>query len=331
MLKACPHHGFSELTQIDTFYNGLNENDQDSLNAAAGGNLLSKTTRDALNIIENKSKVCYSRNKSNVSRMNTNSRESSSKTNERIDKLADQISTLVEIVAKKVVTPATVKAVEESCVICGGTHAYYNCPNTDSNQSSVCAAMGAYNQVAPPNRVSNQMAPPGFAPVQNSQNRKLISNKEKLFELSSAPLNENCSAVLLKKLPKSLRPGKLSLPELTTTHMTLELADQSITRPKGVAEDVFDISVLLLMFNGEEITLEVNEVLGFTDSLKSGNSTSTDPIIATGHFLPHSITSEVELSFLEEIENYLSNGSIPPGIDDEDFDPEEDIFFHDQS
>nr|GEU59158.1 reverse transcriptase domain-containing protein [Tanacetum cinerariifolium] len=38
MLRACPHHGFTELTQIDTFYNGLNENDQDSLNAAAGGN-----------------------------------------------------------------------------------------------------------------------------------------------------------------------------------------------------------------------------------------------------------------------------------------------------
>ncbi|GJT85029.1 reverse transcriptase domain-containing protein [Tanacetum coccineum] len=171
MLRACPHHGFTELTQIDTFYNGLNDNDQDSLNAAAGGNLLSKTTREALNIIENKSKVRYSRNKSNVSRMNTNSRESFSKMDERIDKLADQISTLVEIVSKKVVTPATVKAVEEPCVTCGGAHAYYNCPNTDNNQSSVCAATGTYNQVAPPNRVSNHMAPPGFAPVHNGQNR----------------------------------------------------------------------------------------------------------------------------------------------------------------
>ncbi|GJV92132.1 hypothetical protein Tco_1539945 [Tanacetum coccineum] len=103
MLRACPHHGFTELTQIDTFYNGLNDNDQDSLNVAAGRNLLSKTTRKALNIIENKSKVCYLRNKSNVSRMNTNSRESFSKTDERIDKLADQISTLVEICFYEVV------------------------------------------------------------------------------------------------------------------------------------------------------------------------------------------------------------------------------------
>ncbi|GJT52463.1 hypothetical protein Tco_0978620 [Tanacetum coccineum] len=156
-----------QLVQVnpfhDTFYNDLNENDQDSLNAVAGGNLLSKTTREALNLIENKLKVRYSRNKSNVSRMNMNSREGFSKMDERIDKLADQISTLVEIVTKKVVTPATVKAVEESCVTCGGAHAYYNCPNTDSNQSSVCAATGTYNQVAPPNRVSNHMAPPGFA------------------------------------------------------------------------------------------------------------------------------------------------------------------------
>ncbi|GJW18487.1 reverse transcriptase domain-containing protein [Tanacetum coccineum] len=80
LLRACPHHGFTELTQVDTFYNGLNENEQDSLNVAAGGNLLSKTTREALNIIENKSKVRYSRNRSNASRMNA----TSSKTDERI-------------------------------------------------------------------------------------------------------------------------------------------------------------------------------------------------------------------------------------------------------
>ncbi|GKC05789.1 hypothetical protein Tco_0997399 [Tanacetum coccineum] len=138
----------------------------------AGGNLLSKTTREALNIIENKSKVRYSRNKPNASRMNTTSRESDSKTDERIDKLADQLSTLVEIVSKKVVTPTPVKAIEKRTFTCGGAHSWYNCLTTDNNQASVCATTGTYNQVNPPNRVSNQMAPPGFAPVQNSgQNR----------------------------------------------------------------------------------------------------------------------------------------------------------------
>ncbi|GJY99786.1 reverse transcriptase domain-containing protein [Tanacetum coccineum] len=100
---------------------------------------LSKTTREALNIIENKSKVRYSRNKPNASRINSTSKENASKTDERIDKLADQLSTLVEIVSKKVVTPAPIKAVEETCVTCGGAHSWYNCPTTDNNQASVCA------------------------------------------------------------------------------------------------------------------------------------------------------------------------------------------------
>nr|GEV12004.1 reverse transcriptase domain-containing protein [Tanacetum cinerariifolium] len=142
MLRACPHHGFMKLAQIDTFYNGLNDNDQDSLNVAAGGNLLSKTTREALQIIEKKSKGRYSRNKLNDSRMNTTSKENDSKTDDRIDKLADQISTLVNNFAKKVVTP--------TLCLCGA---------------------GTYNQVAPQNHASNYMAPPGFAKVQNSQNR----------------------------------------------------------------------------------------------------------------------------------------------------------------
>ncbi|GJW22916.1 reverse transcriptase domain-containing protein [Tanacetum coccineum] len=110
---------------------------------------------------------------------------------------------------------------------------------------------------------------PRFAPTIKS----LLMNKEKLLELAKIPLNENCSAMLLKKLPEKLGdPGKflipcnfpgmdvchaladlgasinlmplsiwkkLSLPELTPTRMTLELADQSITRPKGLAEDIF--------------------------------------------------------------------------------------------
>ncbi|GJW15125.1 hypothetical protein Tco_0019258 [Tanacetum coccineum] len=46
LLRACPHHGFSELHQLDTFYNALNVNDQDSLNSAAGGNFLDKRPAD---------------------------------------------------------------------------------------------------------------------------------------------------------------------------------------------------------------------------------------------------------------------------------------------
>ncbi|GJS87683.1 hypothetical protein Tco_0770319 [Tanacetum coccineum] len=52
-----PASWFSELHQLDTFYNALNSNDQDSLNSAAGGNFLDKMPRECLKIIESKSKV----------------------------------------------------------------------------------------------------------------------------------------------------------------------------------------------------------------------------------------------------------------------------------
>nr|GEY30944.1 reverse transcriptase domain-containing protein [Tanacetum cinerariifolium] len=55
-LRQCPHHGFSELHQLDTFYNALNPNDQDALDSAAGGNFLDKIPRECLSIIERKSK-----------------------------------------------------------------------------------------------------------------------------------------------------------------------------------------------------------------------------------------------------------------------------------
>ncbi|GJY38732.1 reverse transcriptase domain-containing protein [Tanacetum coccineum] len=151
LLRACPHNGFTELTQVDTFYNGLNENEQDSLNAAAGGNLLSKTTREALNIIENKSKVRYSHNRSNASRMSV----TSSKTDERnFDKALRSTFALDEnCFLKKVSLLLRLKA------------------------ASVCATTGTYNQFNPPNRVSNQMAPPGFAPVQNNGQNRFNQNQ----------------------------------------------------------------------------------------------------------------------------------------------------------
>nr|GFC24179.1 reverse transcriptase domain-containing protein [Tanacetum cinerariifolium] len=91
--------------------------------------------------------------------------------------------------------------------------------------------------------------------------------------MAQTSLNEHCSVVLLKKLPKKLGdPGKflipcdfpcmaeclalaylgasinlmpfsvwkkLSLPNLTPTCITLELADRSISHPVRVAEDVY--------------------------------------------------------------------------------------------
>ncbi|GJY81375.1 reverse transcriptase domain-containing protein [Tanacetum coccineum] len=110
---------------------------------------------------------------------------------------------------------------------------------------------------------------PKFAPMF----RKLLNNKDKILDLTKTPVNENCSAVILKTFPEKLGdPGrflipcdfpeldeclaladlgasinlmplsvfeKLNLQGLTKTKMILELADRSISTPTGIAEDVF--------------------------------------------------------------------------------------------
>ncbi|GJS37730.1 reverse transcriptase domain-containing protein [Tanacetum coccineum] len=103
--------------------------------------------------------------------------------------------------------------------------------------------------------------------------KDLLTNKEKLLEMVNTPLNENCSAVLLKKLPEKLGDTRrflipcdfyglescmalanlgasinlmplsawktLSLPDLSSTRMTLELATRTVAYPTSIAEDVF--------------------------------------------------------------------------------------------
>nr|GFA47294.1 hypothetical protein [Tanacetum cinerariifolium] len=122
--------------------------------------------------------------------------------------------------------------------------------------------------------------------------KAFFSNKEKLLKLANTPLNENCSAVILKKLPEKLRdPGKflipcgfselkckaladlgasiklmplsvwkkLGLPEIISTRMTLELANRGICTPAGIARDVFVLAGktahALIDIHGEEMIL----------------------------------------------------------------------------
>nr|GFB02319.1 reverse transcriptase domain-containing protein [Tanacetum cinerariifolium] len=78
LLRQCPHHGFTELHLLDTFYNALNPNDQDALDSAARGNFLDKIPRECLLIIESKSKVRYSRSRFTDLRENANASPPSS-------------------------------------------------------------------------------------------------------------------------------------------------------------------------------------------------------------------------------------------------------------
>ncbi|GJS02194.1 reverse transcriptase domain-containing protein [Tanacetum coccineum] len=202
--------------------------------------------------------------------------------------------------------------------------------------------------------------------------KSLLNNKEKLFDLATTtPVNENCSAVILKKLPEKLGdPGKflipcdfpelveclaladlgasinlmplsiwkkLSLPELTPTQMILELADRSTTSPSGIAEDVFvkvgKTEHALIDVYGEELTLRVdNEAITF----KVGQTSrySYNDVVSINQsmssisypFYSPSLTPFEEGDFiLEEIKACLTNDSIPPGIDDENCDPEGDL------
>nr|GFA10716.1 reverse transcriptase domain-containing protein [Tanacetum cinerariifolium] len=134
-LLQAPTEGYEdaivELHQLDTFYNALNSKDQDSLNSAAGGNFLDKMPRECLAIIESKSKVCYSRNKPVVAKVSMNT--STSGISADVAELKDMVKALLIDKKSQSQAPATVKSIEESCVTCGGSHSYRNCPATDGN------------------------------------------------------------------------------------------------------------------------------------------------------------------------------------------------------
>nr|GEY05996.1 reverse transcriptase domain-containing protein [Tanacetum cinerariifolium] len=112
LLRACPHHDFSELYQLDTFYNALNSKDQDLLNSTAGGNFLDKMPRECLAIIESKSKVRYSCNKPVVVKVSTNTFTSGISPD--VAELKDMVKALLLNKKSQNQSSAPVKAVEES-------------------------------------------------------------------------------------------------------------------------------------------------------------------------------------------------------------------------
>nr|GFB29431.1 hypothetical protein [Tanacetum cinerariifolium] len=144
LLRQCPHHGFSALHQLDTFYNALTPNDQDALDSAAGGNFLDKIPRECLSIIESKSKVRYSRSRVIDVRANANaSLPSSSHSNsfdlqqiaaaleDKLDIHMNRFEKSLNEMKSSLITPtAPLKAVTEVCVTCGSNHSYNQCPLT---------------------------------------------------------------------------------------------------------------------------------------------------------------------------------------------------------
>nr|GEU40349.1 hypothetical protein [Tanacetum cinerariifolium] len=135
LLRACPHHGFTELHQIDTFYNALNTADQDSLNSVAGWQSVGKIDG------------------------NSSSTSDIAKLTHAVYQQTSVVTTAMTAILKQFQAtppPAFVKDVEEICVTCGAM-VNYNQGNSDYRPSSV----------------ANRIRPPGFSQpnVQNNQNR----------------------------------------------------------------------------------------------------------------------------------------------------------------
>nr|GEV24290.1 reverse transcriptase domain-containing protein [Tanacetum cinerariifolium] len=352
LLRACPHHDFTKLYQLDTFYNALTLADQDSLNAAAGGNLLERRTQDVLTIIENKSKVRNSRNKSVVSQVKScdvNSSSEIAKLTHAVNQQTSDVTTAMTAILKQFQAtppPASVKAVEETCVTCGGARpiTIVSPPVATLSQNSGIISKDTFQQLQlitirvlsvivlqtslsnQTNEIKNMMAsllqmntastsgsgslpsntvanlkgelkaittrsslvidgptvpiPPKFVNPEEDERvaetltdpdlveytikvpplvkkykppsqreyamhqRKMLkalqSNKEKLQELANTPLNENCSAVILKKLPKKLGdPGKFLILCGFSELKCKALADLGASINLIIARDVF--------------------------------------------------------------------------------------------
>nr|GEV30026.1 hypothetical protein [Tanacetum cinerariifolium] len=169
--------------------------------------------------------------------------------------------------------------------------------------------------------------------------KKLLNNKNKLIELTKTPLNKNCFAVVLKKLPEKL-----------------ELADRTISKPTGVAENVF-VKVGKFYFPADFVVLDyiadprVLLILGrpFLSTAYAIINVHEREIILRQDQQSQSLTIQCgdipsikkveqinKIDFIdvrgrdfdsEEIENFLNDVSIPIGVEDSPFNMEEDILF----
>nr|GEW00822.1 reverse transcriptase domain-containing protein [Tanacetum cinerariifolium] len=177
--------------------------------------------------------------------------------------------------------------------------------------------------------------------------KSLLNNKENLFNLATTPVNENCLAVILKKLLKklgdpdkflipcdflefdeclalkdlgasiSLMPlsiwKKLSLPELTSTQMIVELADRSTTRPAGIAEEVF-VKVGKFHFPTDFVVVDyvVDPRIDDTDLDQEGDIRLLEKLFNNDLLLsPHPLK---ELN-VEEIKTIKSSIDEPPDLE----------------
>nr|GFB57384.1 reverse transcriptase domain-containing protein [Tanacetum cinerariifolium] len=250
LLRACPHHGFFKLHQLNTFYNTPNVNDQDSLNSAADGNFLDKMPRECLKMIERMSKVCQSRAKAVVAKVSTSS--STPAISFEVFELKDMVRALLLDKKNQSLTPASsstrtkIVPLQAEMFIAStskrsGTLPSNTITNPKEDLKGITTLSGASYQGPPiPTQskvvkqgtevtkdqvqtLSSQSIAPVQPPVAQPETQTsvsepvvapaLIRNKEKLSEMAITLMNEHCSAVILNKLPRKLRdPDKFLIP-----------------------------------------------------------------------------------------------------------------------
>ncbi|GKB51923.1 hypothetical protein Tco_0902676, partial [Tanacetum coccineum] len=225
-----------------------------------------------LTIIENKSKVRNSRNKSIVSQVKSTDVNSSSssdiaKLTHVVNQQTSDVTTAITAILKQFQAtppPAFVKAVEEICVTCGGAHPYYQCIAANGNtfpeyqdniQGYVAAAAGNYNQgnsgYRPPG-VANQTRPLGFAQPKEQNNQKRFSQPQGYNRGNNFNPNANYQAPIQQNqsMNTASTSGTGSLPSNTVANPKGEL--KAITTRSGLVLDGPSVPMPPPFINPEE-------------------------------------------------------------------------------
>ncbi|GJY84541.1 hypothetical protein Tco_0497917 [Tanacetum coccineum] len=330
----------------------------------AGGNLLTKTPKDALTLIENKSKVRTSRNRPVVAKVSTTTSTWGTFIPNDVA-LTDVVKAL--LLKNTTPLPASIKAVKESCVTCGGPHPYYQCLATDGNASGYQDNIQAYVSAA---AVNYNQGNAGHRPLsvvhqatmlkQNNKLENMLSNYFQMNKPSGSGSLPSNTVVNPKGDLKAITTrsgvsydGPLIPPPYPKVGGKEETGEGGGTEVDKVRcnqvpknrrlccrsssslnswETLLRTARALIDVYGEELTLRVSdeaitfkvEVLGFSDNFESGNPTLTSEPIIAKSF-PSLTPFEGGDFILDEIEAYLASDSVPSGIDDDEFNPEGDI------
>nr|GEY20073.1 reverse transcriptase domain-containing protein [Tanacetum cinerariifolium] len=209
LLRACPHHGFTELHQLDTFYNALNPANQDSLNAAAGGNLLEKINQQTRAVT------------------------------------TAMMTMLKQLQANP--PPAQVKAVEEICVTCEGNYSQGNPGYRPQGVANRMRPPGSGslpgNTVANPKgelkAITTRSGLVTDGPTVSTPPKSVTPEEDECVEETYT--DPDLAEYTIKVPPPPVQKPKppLGLPDLIPTRMTLELANRAICTPDEIARDVF--------------------------------------------------------------------------------------------